>query len=76
MDRILKHRQIKVMELKEKRHKGHSTLLFIALLIPVFWLGWKIHKAKWVDKMVIQIVDVTTLAFFSYFRRQVYNFFK
>lgn len=76
MDRILKHRQIKVMELKKQRNKGHSTLLLIALFLPVFWLGWNIHKAKWVDTMVIQIVDVTTLAFFSYFKRQVYNFFK
>lgn len=78
-NRLLHCQQKEVITQKSfiQHHRLHySVILIVTLLVPALWLGWKMSGEKWVDKMARQVVDVVTLAFFSYFRRQLMNFFK
>lgn len=78
-NRLLHCQQSEVIAQKSfiQYHRRHYVVFLIAtLLVPALWLGWKMSGEKWVDKMARQLVDVVTLAFFSYFRRQLMNFLK
>lgn len=52
----------------------HSRLLVLALLVPALAIGWKVSRGKWVSKIAIQVTEVLTITFISYFRRQIANF--
>ena len=78
LDRIVQQRQLQVMEHKEyftRSRLNHSGLWIAALFVPALCLGWKMSKEKWVSKLSMQLAELMTLAFFTYFRRQLMNLF-
>ncbi len=50
---------------------NYTVILVITVLVPCLWLGWKLSEEKWVDRMATQLVELITLTFFTYFRKQL-----
>jgi hypothetical protein len=57
----------------EQGRVNHSLLLVIGLLVPVIWLGWKASGEKWISKMALNIVELVSITFSTFFRRMLMN---
>lgn len=76
---MLHHQQMLIAQDKRglKRYRlDYTAWLGVLLLIPCFWLGWKMTKENWLNKLVTQFAELITLTVVTYFRQQLMSLFK
>lgn len=74
LNRTLEQQQEQVIQHKlyfKRYRQKHSGLLLLGIFIPSIWIGWKISGKKWASQLAIQVRNIVSLTFFSYFRRQL-----
>jgi len=74
--RLLQQQQAELLEHKEYFHRNRlnfTLALGSIVLASSFCLGWKFEGKKWITRLASQLVEVTTLVFMTYFRRQIVN---
>ena len=78
LEQTLHHQQCQAM--KHKKYLinviAEYKVVFLAILLPSFFLGWKVGRGKWFSQMIKQIIELGMFAAASHFKRQLVNVFR
>lgn len=78
MSNVLQQQQILVAQNKSywSMHRiNYTGVLIMIVFVPCLWIGWKMSKEKWLHRVTNQLVELITLTFFTYFRKELINLF-
>lgn len=51
-------------------------VIFFAILLPSFFIGWKVGRGKWLGQIVKQLIEVGMLAVVSHSKKQLLSAFR